>query len=321
MAPQIHAGPLTLIVAPETLFALRCYQILRRQRFDVVHCLHYSDALGVAASQLFQRTPYVVHVTFLPVARRRRPLENVFLRTVVRRANAVVAVSRPAAELTNRFFNRLPTTVPVPCDIGRFRMRDTRDLDRPVIFAAGAFAEPRKGAHLLVRAFAGLKQRVPHARLRCSGLVPAPLRRALLASVDRHVREHIEFLGVGSPDDLPDLYGEAAVTVLPSVREGLGMTLIESLACGTPVVGGDDGGARDVVTDGIGTLFTPAGTSQPQNVEGLTVAIEQTLDLYRSTPDLHRRCRRHAEQFGWDVVGPQMLECYRAAIATSGPVH
>jgi len=303
-----------LLIAQESLFSLRCYQLLRRQEFDIVHCLHYSDAIGVSASQFSRKTPFVVHVTFLPVAFRRRILENLFFRLAVRRATEVVAVSRKAAHLTEQIFHRKVTAMPVPCDVERFRLREGRDLERPIILAAGAFAETRKGALILIRAFELLKQSVPHARLRYSGPVPADMQQKLLTAVSERTRVDVEFLGVGQPEDLPEIYGRAAVTVLPAVREGLGMTLIEALACGTPVVGSNDGGMTDVIREGVGTLFDPGDLKEPTNSAGLAEAIRRTLALY-SAPDLHQRCRLWAEQFSWQTLGPRLLECYHAAIA------
>jgi len=172
--------------------------------------------------------------------------------------------------------------------------------------------ELRKGARLLVHAFVRVKKEVPEAILQFSGQASEKSVDTLLATAPRGLREDIQVLGVGEVADLPRLYSQAAVTVLPSVWEAFGMVLVESLACGTPVVGANHGGIPDIVTDpAIGALFEPGSTdTHADNIDGLVRALLDVLELSRD-PHTADRCVQHARRFSWEMLGPRYEQLYR----------
>ena len=72
--------------------------------------------------------------------------------------------------------------------------------------------------------------------------------------------------------DIPAVWREAHVAVLPSYREGLGMSLIEAAACGRPLIATDVAGCRQAVVDGVTGMLVPARDSV-----ALATAIEALL--------------------------------------------
>jgi len=66
---------------------------------------------------------------------------------------------------------------------------------------------------------------------------------------------------LGHVDDMPNLFAEADIVVLPSYREGLPKSLIEAASCGRPLITTDVSGCRDVVTDGVDGLLIPVRDS------------------------------------------------------------
>jgi teichuronic acid biosynthesis glycosyltransferase TuaC len=87
------------------------------------------------------------------------------------------------------------------------------------------------------------------------------------------LEDRVRFLGSVPQALLPDLYAAADVTVSASLREGLANALVESLACGTPVVTGDVEGAREVVR-------TPAaGSVVPLDRDHIAAAVRRLLDV------------------------------------------
>jgi phosphatidylinositol alpha-mannosyltransferase len=302
-------------LTPDRTFLFHCLPFMVKNRFDVMHCIHFHDACAARLAGTITRTPYVLNMNGIPIARflMRRPLDFIPLKLALGKASDVVVLSRVAAENLESQFKRGGALIPPPCDLSKFQLKEGRDLRHPRILAVGAFGEQRKGARVLTRAFERLKATYPGAILQFSGDVPEPVRQEVLGQVDAAVRNDIRFLGVGSVGDLPELYREAAVTVLPSLFEAFGMVLVESLACGTPVVGSEHGGIPDIVDDEVGRLFHPGATdSEPDNDAGLHRALLDVLALY-ADPQVARRCRGRAERFGWDVIGPQIEELYRAA--------
>jgi len=83
------------------------------------------------------------------------------------------------------------------------------------------------------------------------------------------------------------------------------MVLVESLACGTPVVVGDDGAPPELVQPGIGAV------SRGRDPEALADALAGALDLARDD-DTVSRCRAKAAEFDWDgAIAPLLERVYR----------
>jgi phosphatidylinositol alpha-mannosyltransferase len=159
---------------------------------------------------------------------------------------------------------------------------------------------------VLLEAFPLVKQHTPDAQLVISGHVNEARLQRLLARVPPGIRSSIRVLGVGDVKDIPQLYAEAAVTVLPSMWEAFGLVLVESLASGTPVVGTRHGGIPEVIEPGVGVLFDPGTTGleivHPQN---LAEAMEKALQLY-ADPHLQEHCREAASRFSWTSYGDKL---------------
>ena len=176
-------------------------------------------------------------------------------------------------------------------DTERFRPIDRREakrtlgIDGPLIVTAGALI-PRKGQK---HALAAL-ERIPGATLILVGEGPD---RAELEAVARQrgVLSRVWFLGRRPHEDLPALLAAADVTLQPSASEGLANVWVESLACGTPVVTTDVGGAREVIDR------PAAGRLVPLEPVLLAAAVK---DLLASPPE-PSEVRRAAAPFSWET--------------------
>ena len=85
------------------------------------------------------------------------------------------------------------------------------------------------------------------------------------------------------------------------------MGVLESLAAGTPVAGTRSGALPEHLSKpALGRLFDPGPPDcvEPSNAEGLARALEECLELSRQ-PGTAAECRRFAEQFGWERLGPR----------------
>ena len=117
-----------------------------------------------------------------------------------------------------------------------------------------------KGLHVLVESLVRLRELVPDVRLDVVGDgddVAALRRRAERLGV----ADIIDWHGQVDHDELPRFYQRAGVTVLPSLTESesFGMTLVEAMASGCPVVGSAVGGIPFVIRDSVDGLLVPPG--------------------------------------------------------------
>ncbi len=158
-----------------------------------------------------------------------------------------------------------------------------------------------KGVHLILDAFSAVARDHPDLQLAIVG--NGEEEGALRAQVaERGVSERVLFAGKISHDELPRWYNAADVCVAASERESVGLTVLEALACGTPVVATRVGVAPLVIRDGINGALVEHRTSQ-----ALARGIEVALRLGRGAQEA---CIAAAREYGRSSVplGEVILE-------------
>jgi teichuronic acid biosynthesis glycosyltransferase TuaC len=184
---------------------------------------------------------------------------------------------------------------PVPRSEARKAVTDLAPAAGPLLVSVGNLI-PLKGQHLVVEALAA----VPDAQLVIAGSGPENGRLLALAS-RFSVATQVHFAGRVPPDRLAVLLAAADAMILPSEREGLANVWIEALACGTPLVITDVGGAREVVT-------SPAtGRLVARDPQAIARAVVDLL----SDPPSQTEVAAHASRFSWEANAAQLAEHYR----------
>ncbi len=118
-------------------------------------------------------------------------------------------------------------------DVDTFRPMDEVETNPNQILYVGMLKR-KKGVHHLLRAFDLLQQEYPDLELKIVG--DGPYESELHKLRDEEVIENVTFTGRVDNEELPAVYNESAVSVLPSESEGLPRVVMEAMACGAPVV-------------------------------------------------------------------------------------
>ena len=135
------------------------------------------------------------------------------------------------------------------------------------------------------------------------GSLEAVVRRAAESS-----RGRIEYRGALGREALNREYARAAIVLMPSRFEGLGMVALEAQAAGTPVVGFDVDGLRAAV--GAGGVLVPAG-----DLSALRAAVAELLDDPARRAESGARGREAVlAEHSWDAIGARLEEIYRSVI-------
>lgn len=243
---------------------------------------------GVAAVRWAKRTgrPAVLHYGGIPqrdvLAARRLRLR--VAAEALYEADAVIVDTEAAAHGMRRWFGIDARVINPGVRLDRFRAGGERD-ERPTIACAAAVDDARKRVPLLLRAFAVVRRGRPDARL----LLPAPLDTGL---AQRLLAENpgVE-LFQQDPMALERVFQRAWTSALTAYNEAFGLVIVESLACGTPVVAARDGGVPEIVDrPALGRLF------EGDAPEDVARALLETLDMAHDA-GVAAACRSRAEQF------------------------
>lgn len=110
--------------------------------------------------------------------------------------------------------------------------------------------------------------------------------------------------------DMPSVYAQSTLVVLPSYREGLPKALIEAASCGRAVITTDVPGCRDAIKDNVTGLLVP-----PYDAPALSQAIRRLLDNQEERDAMALAGRRLAqEEFGVDQVIVKHMEIYQGLL-------
>lgn len=296
---RLDFGPLTRY---ET-FGLEAWPFLVRHRFDLVVAMSPSAAIAGWAA----RQPTVLSTMGWPTAEywRLRHTEARLYRLASRLLPVTTVLSSAAVASVRELTGRTPALLPAGVRLAEFPLVPGPRLGCPVVLFASWASEQGKGLDLLLRGFAGVLDTYPDARLRLAGGGDPTWA---LAKIDSATRQRIwPALEVDPPPIMSaDVYGAAHVTVLPSRVESFGLVLLESLACGTPVVGSAVGGLLDILAG------CPVGQLVPHGdicalTDAICKAVQQAGD-----PVTAQVCRAHAARFDWaGEIGARHLALYR----------
>jgi glycosyltransferase involved in cell wall biosynthesis len=270
-------------------------------RYDVVHSLGVADAATsiVAARAHRGRRTVFTHLGI--------PIREWFegrpdwrrQRFVAEHVDVYGCLSEHAAATFEAGFGRRASRTPGGVRLSRFAPAERR-TPRPTLLYSGVLDEPRKRLADLLEAVAILARTEPDVRLWLSG--PGD-PTALLARAPTEARVRTALLPLGTPDLAP-VYGQAWATVLPSTHEAFGLVLVESLACGTPIVAADHAALPELVAPGVGAL------AAPEDPAALAVACAEAIELARD-PATVERCREQAVPFDWDTgIAPAVEALY-----------
>ena len=165
---------------------------------------------------------------------------------------------------------------------------------------------PHKNLGRLVDAFAVVSNRM-RGRLVIRGWGKRQPVETLRARIARHgLEDRVEWQPYASDEELPALYRGARMLVLPSLAEGFGLTALEAMACGTPVITSNTSSLPEVVAD-AGLLVDPHDTTS------IAEAMARLFSDTRLAKELRERGIARASQFTWERAAGVMQKAIHAS--------
>ncbi|MFT3916816.1 MAG: glycosyltransferase family 4 protein [Anaeromyxobacteraceae bacterium] len=283
--------------------------VLGRERFDVIHV--HAPLSPVLPLLAVHHAPGPVVGTLHPGAPPRRGLAALLAgRTLQRHLDRLDAALAPCRAALGALGPRLQAEVKiVPGGVDADRFARGR---RQRVFADGRInllwvgtVQPKNGLAVLLAAYQRAARQVEGLRLLVVGDGPWLARaRAAVAPGDPG---EVVFAGRVPDDALPDWYASADVFCAPSQAPSTGVTLLEAMAAGRPLLASDVDGYRELVQHGReGELLRPA------DVNAWARAILRMAREPARRVAYGERGRREARRLAWPGVAREILGVYRA---------
>jgi len=189
---------------------------------------------------------------------------------------------------------------------------NTRDMHTEcVVVGMAAVFEERKGHRFLLEAAQRLKAQGCRLQYRLAG--DGSLRPSMEKTATRlGLKDDVQFLGFVS--DIPTFLSQVDIFVLPSLFEGLGVSVLEAMAAGKAVIASRVGGLPELVIDSVTGLLVA-----PRDVEGLVNAISTLAgdkSLIRAMGDKGRE--RLKEKFTIEQTARQVEDYYYSLLERNG---
>lgn len=282
----------------------------RRKRFDLLD-VHYVYPDGYAGMMLAKMLglPFFVSargtdINDFPKFKMIKPL----IQKVLSTTNGVISVCTALRDQMVSLGCREDkiTVIPNGIDTQRFEMIDRRiarkklnlPLNQKIILSVGALI-PRKGHHISIHSVKEIIKSEPAAHLYIAG------KGEMASILEKKVQElglknYVTFLGHLPNDMLSNWYSAADVSCLASSREGWANVIMESMACGTPVVATNVWGAPEIITTpDVGIL-----------VERKTHAIADALIQALKVPWNRKKIRNHVSHRSWTTVAAEVHDVF-----------
>ena len=335
---HIDAGPPEFVPKEQLLPHMRAFgtetlRLMQRSLpYDVVHGNFFMSGVVGLRLQRQLNVPLVQTFHALGAVRRlhqkeadRFPAERIDLeRRIAREADCVIAECPQDAEDLVRHCGAPPHRIAqVPCgvDLDEFKPGDKHAARQRLKLAEDEFIVlqlgrlvPRKGIDNVIRAVSRLGAEGRPWRLLVVGgdsVVPDEAQTPEIGRLREVAREsgvegRVTFVGRRDRHELHDYYQAADVFVTTPWYEPFGITPLESMACGTPVIGSSVGGIQHTVVDGLTGFLVP-----PNDPETLA----QRLEDLRCIPELGRLMGRAGRvrvcrEFTWEAVADRLATVY-----------
>jgi len=285
----------------------RLTEILRREQIDLVH-LHnpLAPTLCLVMLQVARHLGIPVVGTFhswFPRSYFLSLFHAIFQREL-EKIDAKIAVSEAVIQAHSRYFKGDWEVIPNGVSVDYFhpngRQPEDAFIGGPRLLFLGRL-DPRNGLNTILEAMPQILHYYPQAQLNVVG--DGPLRK-YYDRLARPLGESVRFAGYVY-EERPDFYGKSDLYVCPTTRASFGITLLEAMACGTPLVVSDIIGFRELVNGGREAVLV-----EPDKPEAWAKTIIELIGNPRRRAEMALAGLHKAKEYAWPKIAEQVLNVY-----------
>ena len=315
------------LLISELVYTLR---VIRREEINLIHA-HWAIPSGFIATLIgkLHKKPVVLKIygadlyPFLDKNNMMGVIARWMMEYTINNATVVVGNSTATCNTVRKISGRRDIEVLYDgvdteifnLEINGKRVREKYGLDGCYsVFASGRMIE-RKGFRYLIEAIPYILERLLDTKVVIGG--DGPERENLERLVKyMGIGDKVIFPGVIANEDFPKYMKACDVFVLPSIvdcvgdTEGLGLVLVEAMACGTPVVGSRVGGITDIIKDGYNGFLVPEKSPEELADRIIKLLADKKLAEEFSAEGL----KTVREGFTWEIIGEKCMSAYEEAV-------
>jgi len=232
--------------------------------YDLVHAYQASQAAGGGwlLKWMYPQIPFLVTVQEGKILTSQSVLTRFFRYFIFKKADHATVISNYLAKYVASQNKNLPVTIiPNGVDLNKFTVSSLQFPDKEKRIITISRLVEKNGVEDLINAMSIVTKKIPDANLVIIG--DGPLDKGLrFKAKDLKLENNIKFLGEIPNDLLPKYLDESTVFVRPSLSEGLGISFLEAMAAGVPIIGTPVGGIVDFLEDGETGLFCKVKDAQ-----------------------------------------------------------
>ena len=290
---------------------------LSPRQYDLAHAF-FALPSGLLCYRHRDTLPYIVSLrgSDVPGFNRRLAMHYTFLKPLVKRvwsgAASVIANSDDLRSLALKT-NPLQQVDVIANGVDTRDFQPPRDSVRregPLRILAVSRLTERKGLDIIIRALPKILEK-KDVVIKVVG--DGDLRDYLQnLAIELGVQSKVDLAGYVPHDELPELYHQADMFVLPSHWEGMSNALLEAMACGLPTIVTNTGDSNKLIKDN-GLIV------QENTPESWSAAVLQLADEPDARENMGQASRRIAQEYSWANVARRYLDVYRKVAKTPTP--
>jgi len=294
-------------------FNYKVVTFLRKHNFDILHANSAKAAIPILFSNkkrfittIHDFTPFETNLT-------RFPFEKYLIKLIAKQSSVITTVSKTVKNKFMKFlpkidYNKVYTIYngieekfkPYPHKSEELNQR--LGLKGPIILYLGRITA-YKGVEHIIKAYKIVKHTIPNVNLVIGGTPDYMMEKQYQKWKKEY--QDISFVGYVSEEDLPYFYSMADIFInYSSSSEGFGLTPLEAIACGTPIICSSIDVYKEIFADSA--LFVP-----PNNSKALAQSIIKLLNDKELREKLIQKAQKVLSKYNWDTVVNRLEKIYQ----------
>jgi phosphatidylinositol alpha-mannosyltransferase len=280
--------------------------ILEKEKFDLLH-IHSPLVITLPLVSLLEaKSPLVgTFHTYFESSLIYYLLRGQLQRKAMSKLVGQIFVSRSCIKAMRRYFKVNTRIIPNGVDINQFNPAvlplEKFDNNKMNLLFLSRF-DPRNGLGLMLKAFKIVKSKFPDVRLIIVG--DGPLKSWYKRLIPKEIENDVHFEGAVK-DGRPNYFAACDIFCSPIMKASFGVTLLESMASGKPIVATENVGYKDLLGPEEGILVSP--NSPVEFAKAILLLLRD--DLLRK--EIGAKGRKKALRYSWDTVVGEIFDYYK----------